>query len=44
MQTTVMNIDRISSGSEIPSIPMWYREWITGIHCLFTTNCRPALS
>ncbi len=30
-----MTIDRINSGSEMPSMPRWYRAWMTSIHCLF---------
>ena len=31
-----------SSGSEMPSMPRWYRLSMTGIHSLSTTNCRIA--
>ncbi len=34
-----MTIDRMSSGSEMPSMPMKYRLWITLIQGLSTTNC-----
>ena len=36
--STVMNIDSASSGSEMPSMPMWYRLLMTSIHDLSTTN------
>ena len=32
MQATTMIIDRIKSGSAMPSIPTWYRLLITSIH------------
>ncbi len=38
-QSTVTNIERISSGSEMPSMPTWYRALITSIHGSFAMNC-----
>ena len=45
MQTMTISIDRISSGSEMPSTPSWYRELMTLIQGSSTTNCsRPGSS
>ena len=33
-----MNIDSSRRGSEMPSMPRWYRLWITSIHGSFTSN------
>ncbi len=45
MHSTVISIERISSGSEMPSSPRWYRAWMTSIHFSLTPNCNfPARS
>ncbi len=39
MQTITVSIDRMSSGSAMPSRPRWYRLLITLIHGSLTSNC-----
>ena len=39
MHSTVMNIDRMSIGKEMPSSPRWYRELMTSIQDSLTPNC-----
>ena len=41
--STVMNADKASSGSEIPSIATWYRLLMTGIHSLFDVELASTL-
>ena len=42
-QQTVTSIVSSTSGSEMPSMPTWYRLWMTSIHRSLAVNCsRPS--
>jgi hypothetical protein len=38
-QHTVISVVSRISGSAIPSMPRWYRAWMTSIQSLLTVNC-----
>ena len=41
MHRPSMSIERISSGSEMPSMPRWYRLLMTSIHGSLTCELQP---